>query len=383
MAPQNDKKELTRMTRSWLAPRNDRKKQLTLLMKNKKLFNAIVKISLLSTILAMSFQVFPVNAASTTPTSDTMSRLKAATVSNHDIRFKTPTGVDALTDTITITFPAGFDLATNSVAFGDMDLNVDAACDGVYEISKTLAAAPGASPIWGAVVGGQVVTLTAPTDAAAGEIAATACVQVLIGTNATGGVNQIINPAAGNDKVIAIAGTFGDTGSLAVSIVADDRVVITASIDATFTFVISSNTCALGTLTTGAVATCNYTLAVGTNATSGAVITIQAIDTGDGQTKLHGVATPANNVNDIGEAVVSIGVEGYGIRVATGGTWAASGNFTTDDSSVPSALTTILSVGTPIAVATTNTITHRAAIDATTQAGAYIQTVQYIATGTF
>ncbi|MFA5128970.1 MAG: fibronectin type III domain-containing protein [Patescibacteria group bacterium] len=162
--------------------------------------------------------------------SDTLSRLKISTAANHDIRFATPTGVDAPTDTVTITFPAGFNLGT--IAFGDMDLNVDAACDGVYEISKTLAAAPGLSPIWGAVAAGQIVTLTAPTDAAAGEIVAASCVQILIGTNATGGVSQITNPASIGSHVVHIGGTFGDSSNIAVAIVTNDQIGIGANVNA-------------------------------------------------------------------------------------------------------------------------------------------------------
>lgn len=164
--------------------------------------------------------------------SDTLSRLKISTNADHNIKFTTPTGVDAPTDTITITFPAGFDLATNAVAYTDMDLNVDVACDSVYEISKNLAAAPGLSPTWGAGVSGQIVTFTAPTNAAAGEIPAGSCVQILIGTNATGGTNQIRNPGTAGSREILFGGTFGDTKRIAVAILANDQVSIDEMINA-------------------------------------------------------------------------------------------------------------------------------------------------------
>lgn len=164
--------------------------------------------------------------------SDTLSRLKISTNADHDIKFVTPTGVDAPTDTITITFPAGFDLAVNTVAYTDIDLNVDVACDSVYEISKTLAAAPGLSPTWGAGVSGQIVTFTAPTNAAAGEIPVGSCVQILIGTNATGGTNQIRNPGTAGSREILFGGTFGDTKRIAVAILANDQVSIDEMINA-------------------------------------------------------------------------------------------------------------------------------------------------------
>jgi hypothetical protein len=184
-------------------------------------------------VLTSLFTIYSQSEASQlSSVSDTMSRLKINTDANHDIKFATPTGVNASTDTITITFPSGFDLATNPVAFGDMDLNIDAACDGVYEISKTLAAVPGLSPIWGAAVAGQIVTLTAPTNAAAGEIAAAACVQILVGTNATGGVNQIKNPVSTGSHTIHLGGTFGDSSNIAVAIVTNDQIDIDANVSA-------------------------------------------------------------------------------------------------------------------------------------------------------
>lgn len=52
--------------------------------------------------------------------SNTMSSLRTNTPSNHTIVFRTVTGAAELTDTITVTFPAGFNM--NTVAFDDFDL---------------------------------------------------------------------------------------------------------------------------------------------------------------------------------------------------------------------------------------------------------------------
>lgn len=194
-------------------------------------------LGLILMLVAMYLAIPIGQAASLTEESDLLSDSRPSTASNHTVKFKTPTGVDASTDTITLTFATGFDLATNVVAFGDMDLEIDAACDGTYETSKTLAATPGVSPTWGAAVAGQVITFTAPTDAAAGEIAADSCVQIEIGTNATGGANQIINPTAGV-KDIDIAGTFGDTGKAKVAIIAG--VGVTATVAETLSFTIAA-----------------------------------------------------------------------------------------------------------------------------------------------
>jgi len=351
-------------------------------MKNK-FFNTIVKITLISMVLAMSmfqFSVLPANAAALTSMSDTMSRLKVSVDANHTIKFVTPSGVDA-GETITITFDSGF--ALTSVDYTDMDLAEGNSnnCATATFTDKTLAATPSGTT-WGASVSGQVVTFTSGTD----TITADRCVLVEIGTNATYGETgdqAINNPSSTGSKTISFGGTFGDSGSLAVGIVSDDQVIITATIDPTFTFTISSNTCALGTLTTGSVSTCSYTLAVGTNADNGAKITIQAISDGT-NAYLNKDGAPGTYIDDIAENnTVTAGTEGYGIAVTGGAGWTEEGDFNDDDTPIPSSVTDILSTTGPIESTDTSTITHRAAISTTTESGTYSQTVQYIATGTF
>ncbi|KKL68982.1 hypothetical protein LCGC14_2119560 [marine sediment metagenome] len=93
-------------------------------MNRKKSFKMkIISVSLVVALLVPLSLPLSIQAAAITPASDTMSRLKISTLSNHTIVFTTPTGVDASSDTITVTFPAGFTIG--SVAFGDMDLSQD------------------------------------------------------------------------------------------------------------------------------------------------------------------------------------------------------------------------------------------------------------------
>ncbi len=344
-------------------------------MKNKKLFNTIVKITLLSMVLAMSmfqFSVSPTKAAALTSISDTMSRLKAGTASNHSIQFTTPSGADE-NETITVTFSADFTMG--SVDYTDIEVKDDG-------VSLTDAANCLGTEKAGIAVAGQVVTITICAGDG-GAIAPNSVVTILIGTNASGGDAQITNGPADDDDTVSIAGTFGDTGTIVVDIITDDQIVVTATVDPTFTFTISSNTCALGTLTTGSVSTCGYTLAVGTNANNGAVITIQAISDGT-NAYLNRDGAPDTYITDIPEdSLVTAGSEGYGIAVTAGSGWTEEGNFNDDDTPIPSIVTNILSTSGPILSSVTSTITHRAAISALTEAGTYSQTVQYIATGTF
>lgn len=190
---------------------------------------------LLSRIFAAVLSVFfvvaplvPTQAAVLTGRRDIMSRQNPAVASNHEIRFITSTGVDAPTDTMTISFPSGFSLST--IVFGDIDLFHGAVTG--FETSETIAATPAAG-VWGAAISGQVLTLTAPSDAAAGEITGGDIVNVRIGTNAVGGTNQITNPSGGGAPVnISLGGTFGDVGGIEVFIGSNDTIAISATIAA-------------------------------------------------------------------------------------------------------------------------------------------------------
>jgi hypothetical protein len=235
-------------------------------------------------LVAMSVLVWSVGAyssaqaANLTNISDTLSDSDVSVPADHTIQFTIPTGSAGVTagDTITVTFPAGF--AMGSVAFGDVDLSVNGA-------DQTLAATPlGAT--WGAAVSGQVLTLTSGTGVAtAGQV-----VIIKVGTNATGGVNQVTNSTAGSYELVVTAGA-ADTGRTRVAII--DNVLVTASVDTTFNFVVSglaTSTVVNGTSTTGSttataipfgklnageIKTMAQKLDVTTNARNGFVVTVE------------------------------------------------------------------------------------------------------------
>ena len=319
--------------------------------------------------------------------SDTLTRLKVSTLANHTIELTLGEGVNWDTgDTLTLTLQSDFDLTALSSADPlDYDINTG--------VEETIVAAGGcgaSDAIEITSIAGQVITFTACGSYTPPGTNATIVIQ--IGTNATtggAGDSQITNPTVAGSYTVDFAGTIGDSNSCMVAIVDDDSVIITATVDPTFTFIISSPTCALGALDTVSVKTCNYYLAVGTNATGGAKITIQAISDGT-NAKLNSDANPADDVDDIvDDSLVTTGAEGYGISLAGGAVWTEVNNvgfnFAVDDTPIPSALKEILSVTGPVAdtVANRSTVTHRAAISPTSPAGLYSQTIQYIATGTF
>lgn len=355
----------------------------------------IQKITSLALILALLVTFLPLQTAQAglLNMSNTLSTVRAGVLANHTIVFRTPAGVDAPADTITITFPAGFIMGT--VAFGDIDLAVSAgdqtACPvGLVFTDRTLAAAA-TTGVWGAAVSGQILTLTPPTNATTGEVPVNACVQIEIGTNATftvAGVNQITNPVAGS-YAITIAGGFGNTGSILVTIIADDRVAVTADVAATLSFAISDVTIGFGTLSatatrwadsTGAgsdtsVSAHNFTAS--TNAISGYTVTLS------GATLTMG----AHTITAIGPIAVapSIGTEQFGLRIVhTGGAGVPSApyntaNFAFDFAAMPDEV-----AASPTAsITTTFDVFYIANISAITEAGAYTTALTYVATGRF
>ena len=137
-----------------------------------------------------------VHAASLTSVSNTLSDSDISAVSDHDIEFTVPangTGIDAGGETIVVTFDSGFDLTGVGVA--DIDLIVDST-------DQTLAASPAAST-WGVVVNAGADTITFTADAST-SIGTSTAVQILIGTNAAGGTNQITNPGSAASYEIQI-----------------------------------------------------------------------------------------------------------------------------------------------------------------------------------
>jgi len=328
---------------------------------------------LLAIIIAIS--IFPFVATSTdaanlTAMSDTMSRLKAATVANHEINFTTPSGIDA-GETITITFPATFASGLDGVAFGDMDLEDDG-------VDLALAATPSGAT-WGAAVATRTITFTSGT----GTIAATSVITVEIGLNATFGVagdTQITNSASGS-QTISIAGTFGDTGSFAVAIMTEDQVTVSATVDPSITSTLSASTCALGTLDSSSVQTCQYTNTVNTNAGSGYAATI--LDDGN-------LRSGANDINDAGvDNDVDQGSEEYGVGTSDNGQTIIENDDCDDPGDDPEPAAAITTSAQQYASATgpvTNeatTLCHAASIAGATPAGSYQHIVTHITTGTF
>jgi hypothetical protein len=332
---------------------------------------------------AICFPVYPVKAAELTSVSDTLSTVVASTAANHTIQFTTPTGV-AAGETITVIFPASFPDGLSGVDFADMDLN-----DGG---EKTLAAACNAAT-WGAAVATRTITFTSCTDTIAGA----STVTIEIGTHAAGpGDTQIVNPVAANDLGIDITSGSQDTGSLAVSIIADDSVAVSSVVNPTITFSISDITIGFGDLSTStgrwatgdtnggdagaSLPTAAHTMGIATNATNGWAITYNGATLTSGAdtiTATSGISGDSDGTQDSEEFGISASTDGD-CTIASGYERAASANW----DYVVSATTTLASENDKTATETIS-VSYLANISGTTEAGSYSTAITYIATATF
>ncbi len=367
-----------------------------------------ISITAIVALLSMTLQFFVVQPASAATMGQIrliLTRVKAATTTDATLQFTVPTGVDASTDTITVTFDTGYDLGTFALTDYDFEIGDGATCSSATFTDETLAASAGAGA-WGVATTGTpktVVTLTAPTDATTGEITAGRCVQLKIGSNATqggAGATVVTNPSAGNYDVDITSelGTTDDSGSGSVSIVVNEQVAVTATVDPYITFTqpddnaigfgaLSSSTgrwatadATGGNASAGSTPTSAHTMAVATNAPSGWAITYSGATLTSGANTITDAATIASDSDG------TPGSEQFGISASTDGNATVASAYARGTNAswdfVVSTTTTLVSetVGT---ATETISVSYLANIAATTEAGSYSTTITYIASGTF
>lgn len=316
---------------------------------NRINFTKFLSVSLL--VLLNFFFVSATSAASVTGLSDTLSRLKAGQAANHTITFTTPTGI-ASGNTITLTFPAGS--FTMGASLTGVTLNGSAVTSANYATN--------------------VLTITANSTVSPGAQAT-----IVIGST------QITNPAIGT-YVISLGGTFGDTGKYAVAIITEDQIPVTAAIDPTFTFTVSATTLALGSLTSGSVATAGpNAVTVASNSSRGYSISVRDV----GDTSLPGLynAISAKRIPSA-TAAVTAGTENYGGTCDVSGSPSGTCSYPTNASNTVGAFgvatpTTFASLGAgtkPAIGGDSYSLRVRAAVATTTDAGIYADTLTVIGT---
>ncbi|MDD5693319.1 MAG: hypothetical protein PHU86_02525 [Patescibacteria group bacterium] len=300
-------------------------------------------------------------AAVVSTISDTMTRQKISTTSNHTIVFTTPTGI-ANTNTVTLTFPS------SSFTMGASLSGVTIADNGGADNAVTSAS-----------YATNVLTITA---SASSTVAAGHAATIKIPTA------QITNPGTAGSYKITIGGTFGDTGAFAVPITTgnDDQIAIAADIDLSITFALSTNSCALGVMTTGAVASCGpFTYTVGTTAGGGYTVTVQ--DEGSGTNPGLYKSAATTKLIATSTATLAAGTEGYGIQgaVNSGSQTIAAVYLKTSNNvgALSRTATTISSYASATSADHVTNVTAKAAISAGTPAGTYQDTLTFLATGNF
>jgi len=343
-------------------------------------------------LLLVLLPILPAKAAMSN-VKDTLSTLTDSANANHTISFVAGEAV-ANGATVTVTFPAGFDLT--GVTEDDVDIA------GTTEGELTTAADCSAAEDASAVIAGQVLTFTLCAGDG-GDFTNSETITIEIGTNATAsgtGANQIDNQTVAennSDPVIDITADAA-AGSLAVEIIADDSVNITAVVTPSITFSISDVAIGFGNLSASvgrwatadaagtdasdpATPTAAHTLAVGTNSTSGWAITY------NGATLTSG----GNTIDAIGAAVDedsdgTPGSEQFGISASTNGDSTIAAGYLRDGDSDwdfdAGATTTLASESVPTATETIS-VSYLANIAALTEAGNYQTDITYIATATF
>ena len=245
----------------------------------------VVAMLVATAVLAFSVGAFNnAQAANLAVISNTLSDSDISALSNHTLQFSIPTSSPGVIagGTIVVTFPAGFNLGTSTVAFGDVDFTINGT-------QQTLAAAA-AGTTWGAAVSGQNLTLTSGS----GTVTAGQVVRILVGTNAsfpTAGTNRVTNPGTANSYEFVVTAGAADSGRTRVAIL--DNVDVTAVVNTSFVFTVAglatstaingtsttgsstATTIPFGVLTAGQIKTLGQRLNVTTNARNGFVVTVQ------------------------------------------------------------------------------------------------------------
>lgn len=366
-------------------------------MKFRK-FGQITAKLLLVALIVLSFPLgaFKAQAASLTSMRAIASRLAENTNSGYVIYFVSPTGIQAGTsDDIILTFSSDFVLAAEAAANFDFAVGDSGTCTSASYTEETVALTASATE-WGVDVAGDVVTFEPETDDThAGGL----CYRIEMGPMATSGgtgaADTVQNGALDNDDSIVFSGGFGDTGTIALDIISNDQVTITATVDPTITFTIDDNAIGFGTLsnTVGRWATADAT---GGNAspalpTAANVLTI-ATNASSGYALTYNGATLTSGGNTIDVATITGDGDGtqdteqFGLSISTAGDATIASGYqrdaTPDFNFVASTTTTIASETGPTSTETFS-VSYLANIRGNTEAGAYSTTLTYIATGTF
>ncbi len=212
--------------------------------------------------------------------------------------------------------------------------------------------------------------------------------------------STLTTSTAGNDKTGSISVTTSgdseiDGGIYATSVISDDQVVITATVPATFSFALGSNTQSLGTLSTGSVSSgSGVSVTIGTNAGNGWIGWVLSANAALNSAATSDAISTTGSV-DNSPSTLSAGTEGYVLDAdltsdsATSGTGSVTidaeynGTTTSQGGTLSTTFTEFASADGPTD-SDVITLVPRVAISALTQAATdYTDTLTVVAAGHF
>ena len=223
------------------------------------------------------------------------------------------------------------------------------------------------------------------------------------------GTNTLTTSTSGASLVGSVTTSTGsdlDTGQYALAVIADDQILVTATVNPSFTFALSGNTDTFTTALspTSIVSTSGKTISISTNSDSGWVAWVKSANAALASTSASTSIATIGSLNNAAQAF-TVGSNGYGLDVtwtqhAAGathgdGTVSQSANYGqeydgTYTSSTNATAGTLSTIFQPIAASDgttdgdTVTLTERATISAVTPAASdYTDTLTVIGAGRF
>lgn len=323
------------------------------------------------------FSVQPVAAAQLSEGYVRLNRMKASTATGGTVCLKmaTTAGTDAK---VKVTFPTGFTVNTTASNWTVTTTNLPAGASAMPGIDTA------------SDVSSQTVTFPISDISSSSTLY---CFNFASSSTLT-------TSTAGSDKTGSISVTTSgdaeiDGGNYATAVISDDQVVVTATVPATFSFALGSNTQSLGTLSTGSISSgSGVSVTIGTNAGNGWVGWVLSANAGIDS------ATTGDSVDTVGTvddatSTLSAGTEGYVLDadLTTDSATAGTGTVTVDleyDGDTTAKGGTLSTTFTEFATADgptdsdVITLIPRVAISALTQAATdYTDTLTVVAAGNF
>jgi hypothetical protein len=290
-----------------------------------------------------------------------------------------PTTLASVEATVQVVFPTGYTLGVAGTFTVDTT-NTDwpAAAGGI----ATVAAWPGI----GTATNVTAQTVTFPsTDLASGSTL------YCFNWNSTSAVavkSSATNPNSGTVSTFASGPTLIDSASYSTASIANDQILVTASVPQTFSFALSGTTDALSALSTGSVVTSPTprTATVNTNAKNGWYVWAQDTNAGlNSASASHNIAS-----NPGANSTLIAGTEGYNTGVTASGT---GSTITVDPAFAGGSLgtgggldTSLRTLASADGVANNHVLTlkNNAAISGTTPAATdYTDTITVVGAGLF